>query len=403
MKAIPFPKVSESQNINEQAKAIFKSQKPSSWFIIDTDGDNDFGLDFLVQFKDENNLMKYSFFLQLKGVESKSKINDKEIKLQIKSSTLNYYRNNGLVILVVCDVIEQKCYYEFMHIILNKLNENNRYLDNSQTTYLLKVQKEQILNKELNIENILESYAQWNYDKHRKLTILNEYNIEDFFEDNEEDYPYKRDIYNNHYTHQKGRVYINAFIPYNFDFDMSCLITFKLSDAKNALITPNTKTVLEVLFSGYKSKANSSSRKWIVANYNNDFIIQIGNTRLTVPSQTIIDLSDIFDDLFYVYTSRIKEFESKLESRSFPISKTYIEGFQMIKIKRGLWYYIHKFAEKHRFNDNNSEWGIFGYDNYYLRINFKKRHSLWSGNIIIAPERYDGYLGFTYADDEVIL
>ena len=398
-----FPKVPDSKELGKLAELPFSNSKPTSWWGQNIGGDSDFGLDFLIQFKDESNYIKYNFFLQLKGIKDKKKITENYIKVNLKSSTLNYYRNNGLVILVVCDLNTQNCYYEFLHTILNKLNENKRYLEDSQKTHLINIPKEQILNQDFNIEHILESYANGNYDIQRKCSIIDECNIIDTFNDNEEDYVYKRNIYQNHYIHQKGRVYVDAFIPSNFDFNISCLITFKLSDAKNALITPDEKTILKILFSGYKSKANSSSRKWIVCTYENDFIIQIGNTRLTVPPKTIIDLSDIFDDLFEIYTSRINEFENKLKVKSFPISKQYSNGFKLIKIKRGLWYHIHKFAEEYAFRDGNTEWNIFGYDNYNLRVNFKDKDFIWSGNIIIAPEVDSSYVDYKSYDDELVL
>lgn len=402
MNNTPFPKVPESQIINNLAQEIFNSQKPSNWHLIAIDGDNDFGLDFLIQYRDQSRIIKYNFFVQLKGIRSEQKITQNDIKIPMKASTLNYYRNNGLVLVVVCDLNTQQCYYKFHHIILNGLNENKRYLNDAQETYQITISKEQIITKELNFENILESYAHGIYDVHRRLSIVEEYNIKEFFVDNEKDYPSKRDIFKNRFLHQKGRVYVEAFIPYDYDFNISCLITFRLSDTKNALITPDEKTILKELFSGYKSKANSHTRKWVICNLEDEFIIQIGNTRLSVPPQTVIDLSDIMDDLFEVYTSRIIDFEKQLKANFFPISKVYTDGFKLASVSRDLWYFIHKFAEKHNFH-NDGEWDIFGNDQYYLRVNFADSPFIWSGNIIIAPERYDGYSDYKQVDNSIVL
>ena len=398
----PFPKVPESQIINNIAKEIFNSQKPSNWHVIDIDGDNDFGLDFLIQYRDQSRIIKYNFFVQLKGTMSEQNITQNEIKIPMKASTLNYYRNNGLVLVIVCDLNIQQCYYKFHHIILNGLNENKRYLSDVQETYQITISKEQIITKELNLENILESYAHGIYDVHRRLTIVEESNIKEFFADTEKDYQPKRNIYNNNFLHQKGRVYVEAFIPNDYDFSISCLITFRLSDAKNALITSNEKIILKDLFSGYKSKANSHARKWVICNLKDEFIIQIGNTRLSVPPQTLIDLSDIMDDLFEVYTSRIIDFEKQLKANFFPISKVYTDGFKLASVPRNLWHFMHKFAEKHNFH-GNGEWDIFGNDQYYLRVNFADSPFIWSGNIIIAPERYDGYTDYKQVDNSIVL
>lgn len=403
MTTIPFPIVSNSQELGKLAELPFLNSKPTNWWEKSIDGDSDFGLDYLIQFKDKYNSIKYNFFLQLKGIKDTDRIKETEIIITLKASTLNYYRNNGLVILVVCDLNTNECYYEFLHTILNKLNENKRYLEDKQKTYTIHIPKKQTLNSKLDIESILESYANGIYDIHRKQTILEDCDIQDSFEDSEEDYIEEKYNSENHYLRKKGRVYVDAFIPNNFDFNISCLITFKLSNSKNAMITPNEKTIIKDLFSGYKSKPNSSARNWIIGIYKDEFIIQIGNVRLTVPPQVIIDLSDILDELFEVYSLKIKSFEDKLQSRIFPISKKYFEGFKLIKIKRGLWYHIHKFAQEHGFRDGNDKWSIFGYDNYFLRVNFNDKNFIWSGNIVIAPEVDDSYINYKSYDDELIL
>jgi hypothetical protein len=403
MSSTPFPIVSNSQELGKLAELAFLNSKPTSWWEKSIDGDSDFGLDYLIQFKDKYNSIKYNFFLQLKGTKDTDKIKETEIIITLKASTLNYYRNNGLVILVVCDLNTNECYYEFLHTILDKLNENKRYLEDTQKTYTIHIPKEQTLNSRLDIESILESYANGIYDIHRKQTILEDCDIQDSFEDSEEDYIEEKHNSENHYLRKKGRVYVDAFIPNSFDFNISCLITFKLSNSKNAMITPNEKTIIKELFSGYKSKPNSSARNWIIGIYKDEFIIQIGNVRLTVPPQVIIDLSDILDELFEVYSLKIKSFEDKLQSRIFPVSKKYFEGFKLIKIKRGLWYHIHKFAQEHGFRDGNDKWSIFGYDNYFLRVNFNDKNFIWSGNIIIAPEVDDSYINYKSYDDELIL
>lgn len=398
-----MPKENKSQEIGRIAGNIFEYNIPKNWIAKSIDGDTDFGLDYLIQVKDESNIVKYNFFVQLKGIEDTKKIRDDTVVIKLKAHTLNYYRNNCLVLLVVCDNNTETLYYEYLHTILRKLFANKRYIDeNEQKEYTIHIPKENILNKWTNINNVLESYAQGIFDIQRKQDILKVHNIEDSFEDNEDDYIEERNIYENHYLRKKGRVYCDAFIPNDFDFNISCLITFKLSNSKNVMITPNEKTIIMDLFSGYNSEPYSSSRKWLIGKYKNEFIIQIGNARLTVPPKVIIDLSDIFDDLFELYALRIKEFEEQLKSINFPVSKHYKEGFKLIKIKRGLWYHIHKFAQEHGFRDNDGEWNIFGYDNYFLRVNFKNNF-IWSGNIVIAPEVDDNYNAYKSYDDEIIL
>jgi len=399
-----MPKENQSQEIGRIAGNIFEYNIPKNWISKSIDGDSDFGLDYLIQIKNNLNIVKYNFFVQLKATEDTTKIKDDTVIVILKAHTLNYYRNNCLVLLVACDNNSETLYYEFLHIILRKIFANQRYIDeDEQTEYTIHIPKENTLNKQTNINNVLESYAHGIFDIQRKQDILETHNIEDSFEDSEDDYIENRDISNNHYLRKKGRIYCDAYIPNDFDFSISCLITFKLSNSKNAMITPNEKTIIQDLFSGYKSEPYSVSRKWLVGKYENEFIIQIGNVRLTVPPQVIIDLSDILDDLFELYALRIKGFEEQLESIKFPVSKQYNEGFKLIKITRGLWYHIHKFAQEHGFRDNNGEWDVFGYDNYFLRVNFRNKDFVWSGNIVIAPEVDNNYSNYKSYDDEIIL
>ena len=151
MTTIPFPIVSNSQELGKLAELPFLNSKPTNWWEKSIDGDSDFGLDYLIQFKDKYNSIKYNFFLQLKGIKDTDRIKETEIIITLKASTLNYYRNNGLVILVVCDLNTNECYYEFLHTILNKLNENKRYLEDKQKTYTIHIPKKQTLNSKLYI------------------------------------------------------------------------------------------------------------------------------------------------------------------------------------------------------------------------------------------------------------
>lgn len=367
------------------------------------DGDEDYGLDYLIQFQNERNDITYNFFIQLKGVEDKNKITNEDIKIKLKSHTLNYYQNNGLVLVVACDINTKEYYYEYLHSILLKLYGNKRYFDNSEKEYTIKIPKSQKLSQTLNIEHVLESYARGNHTNQREHAIKSESNIVTIYEDNKQDYETKEYINGNSFVYQKGRVYVNAFIPHEYNFSISMLIIFKITDAEKAMITPSEEAILKVLFSGYKSKPNSEVRKWFVGQHEDKFILQVGNVRLDVPVKIIVDFSDILDSLFEIYCERIKSFEEALKARLFQPSKRYYDGYKLIKIKRGLWYLIHEFAKSYGFRDGNTEWHIFGYDDSSLRVNFKNIEFIWSGNIIISPESDDSYINFKSIDDEVVL
>ena len=62
-----------------------------------------------------------------------------------------------------------------------------------------------------------------------------------------------------------------------------------------------------------------------------------------------------------------------------------------------------KICKNYGYKDDDTEWHIFGYDNHSLRVNFKDREFIWSGNIIISPELDNSYVNFKSIDDEVVL
>lgn len=401
-----MPKESKSQEIGRIGVDFFRANIPRNWIAKELDGDTDYGLDFLIQYKNKNDEVTYNFFVQIKTTSDEKNIQNEYVKVKLKSHTLNYYQNNGLILLVACDAREAdnpKYYYEFLHNILKELYGNKRVFDDAEKEYPIKVSTENVLNKNLDIQYVLESYAKGNHTNQRKFGIMEECDIGKIFEDSKEDYEEIRTLYGNSFLRKKGRVYVDAHVPSEYDFSISILIIFRLDDAERAMITPDEKTILSILFSGYKSKPNSDVRKWFKGKTNDEFSIQIGDVWLNVPVEVIIDLSDILDDLFEVYTERIDAFENTLKSKQFQPSKTYRNGFKLMRIKRGLWYQIHKFANKYRFRDGDTEWHIFGYDNYSLVINFRDKPFIWSGNIIISPEADNGYGGYKSIDDEVVL
>lgn len=398
-----MPREPRAKEIGRIAKNHFQANIPLNWLVTSLDGDEDYGLDYLIQFKNNKNDITYNFFVQLKGVEDKSKILNSDISIRLKSHTLNYYQNNGLVLVVACDINTKEYYYQFLHTILLDLYGNERYFDDSEKEYTIKVPKSQKVDTTLNIEHVLESYARGNHTNQREYAIKNESDIVTIYEDTKQDYETRQILSGNTFLYQKGRVFVQAFVPYEYNFSISMLIIFKITDIEKAMITPSEEDILRILFSGYKSKPNSNVRKWLIGQYEDKFVLQVGNVRLDIPTKVLVDFSDILDSLFDIYCERIKSFEETLQARLFQPSKKYCDGYKLVKIKRGLWYLIHEFAKNYGYKDDDTEWHIFGYDNHSLRVNFKDREFIWSGNIIISPELDNSYVNFKSIDDEVVL
>jgi len=163
-----YPEESNSQNIGRRAVKLFTKIIPPNWIEKELDGDSDYGLDFMVQYKDnQTNSIKYKFNVQLKGTENSNKISEDEIKIQVKTSTLNYYKNMELVLFVICDLNKDECYYEYIHNILVELD-----LDKNQKMHTLKIPKKNILNSDFEIGTILEKWAESNHKTHEDIVAF---------------------------------------------------------------------------------------------------------------------------------------------------------------------------------------------------------------------------------------
>ncbi|WP_164743893.1 DUF4365 domain-containing protein [Saccharospirillum alexandrii] len=96
-----LPKEEESQTIGKLAGRAFCASIPLSWIEQPLDGDSDYGIDYLIQLKDENNYVLGSFFLQLKGTTSPRFVgNGEEISYSFDVKTINYYKQQETIVMV---------------------------------------------------------------------------------------------------------------------------------------------------------------------------------------------------------------------------------------------------------------------------------------------------------------
>lgn len=397
-----YPKESKSQELGRLAAEAFVGVKPSTWLVKEIDGDLDFGIDYFIQLKDAG-CVKYNFLAQIKGTKDSEKIKEDSIKVDLKASTLNYYANQGLVIIIVCDLIRKEFYYEYLHNILYNLNGNKRYLSEPPKTYRVSISKRNKLNKNLDIKGVVEEHAHGIYRITRASSIEQRASIK---VDNEElgyEFEPTRDVNGNGYLNKQGHVSVEAILPNDENWEISCIVWFNLPRVTGACISLNEKQILNQLFTGYRSKADDSARKWFFSEIDSGFCIDIGAVRLTVPKQVIYDFSNILDDLMDVYVERMLHLENTICSHRFPIAKSITGGYKMIKVMRGLWNAILSFARDHEIGSGNGDWNIFGCDQYSLRVHIKDKPFNWAGNIVISPESDSFFSDFRKDDDEVVL
>lgn len=156
-----YPIESGSQEIGKLAGRALGANLPNNWTETDCSGDTDFGIDYIVSLKQDNNEVTYSFYLQLKGTKSPEFIdNGKYIVHDFKTTTLNLYNNSEPAVMVAvvdlsADPLPKNCpvYYkwlddDFFEDIKEKLLTNK--------TIRIQIDKENLITNDLNANDYYE-------------------------------------------------------------------------------------------------------------------------------------------------------------------------------------------------------------------------------------------------------
>ena len=158
MRPTPLPIETDSQRIGQNAKLAFVALRPLSWRVQDLSGDDDVGLDFLVQVVVDGEY-RYSFHAQVKGTEHPNYVRqDNFLPVRLKTRTLNYYQNVAMpVMLVVCDLSKNADprkavgYYVWIHDQLKDILGNEPHIDDAQQTHTIQVPIENHFTSELDV------------------------------------------------------------------------------------------------------------------------------------------------------------------------------------------------------------------------------------------------------------
>lgn len=154
-----LPKDSRSQEIGRLAARALGIKLPKSWIETPLAGDTDFGIDYTIQLKSNENFVNYSFYLQLKGTTVPSYSIDKNyISHDFDVSTLNnYYQQEPLVMVAVVDLSENEdnlsdCPIYYFWLEDEWFSANEEKLE-KQKTISIKIPTQNILNPSLNVFN----------------------------------------------------------------------------------------------------------------------------------------------------------------------------------------------------------------------------------------------------------
>lgn len=152
-----LPKEGRSQEIGRLATRALGIKLPKSWIETPLAGDTDFGIDYTIQLKSNENYVKYSFYLQLKGTTIPSYSTDKTfISYDFNVSTLNNYRQQEpLVMVAVVDLSENEedlpncpIYYFWLE---DEWFSTNEYKLKNQSTITIRIPVNNVLHTSLDI------------------------------------------------------------------------------------------------------------------------------------------------------------------------------------------------------------------------------------------------------------
>lgn len=152
-----LPRDSHSQEIGRLAARALGGKLPRSWIETPMSGDTDFGIDYSIQLKSEENLVSYSFYLQLKGTTVPYfSVDKKYISYDFDVSTLNsYHQQEPLVMVAVVDLSENEDRLSDCQIYYFWLEDEwfitNKDKLEKQKTIAIKIPTTNILNPSLNI------------------------------------------------------------------------------------------------------------------------------------------------------------------------------------------------------------------------------------------------------------
>ena len=151
-----LPEEGDSQRIGRLAKKALTNHMPLDWIEKEQDGDSDFGIDYLIQLKNDSSQVEFSFYLQLKGTMSPTyNKTHTSISYDFKTTTLAYYhRQEPLVMVAVVDIRDEKKFYEcpiYYFWLDEKWFDKNAKKLNSQKTISISIPTTNLLNQDLDI------------------------------------------------------------------------------------------------------------------------------------------------------------------------------------------------------------------------------------------------------------
>lgn len=211
------------------------------------------------------------------------------------------------------------------------------------------------------------------------------------------------------YIQSKSAVHLYSVLPTFPEKDGACSITFKSLKLRNATITLEHSDIISVLFKGLGTAPEMGQRGFIPPinnfNNNNEFYVRLGGTEIILNKNEVNQLCLIVDELAEEYLNSLINIENTVKSSDFAKSSQYQLGYRLIKVKRSLWRKMITFACQHDYQDGDSQWHIFDWNDVYIKVYSKDSNERYDAgyHVFLYPEQVEcNYIeGFKNPDNDV--
>lgn len=198
------------------------------------------------------------------------------------------------------------------------------------------------------------------------------------------------------YSRSTKRVSLSAFLydENSKDSRPSCLFEFRTIKIRDAKITLDNKEIIEVLYPRRNTPYHMKLRHFIVGELNDNYCIQLGNSRFFLTREETEELCILIDDFLNVYIESLIRFENHYAIRNLKL--TSCGNIKLVKISKKFCEKIIEFANNTKLED---EWNVFEPNSSLLKIYTYKHLAYKDGyHAIIEVTREDEYSEWNFEE-----
>ncbi|MFJ7915431.1 MULTISPECIES: HNH endonuclease [unclassified Lysinibacillus] len=175
-------------------------------------------------------------------------------------------------------------------------------------------------------------------------------------------------------------VILEGYLPRLGENRGSCLFTFNSFYIRGSNISLGHKEILSELYPGNNTPIEFDMRRYIVAKLdNNNYVIQLGNSRFNLSHEEVKDLCIVIDKFIIDYIDALKELEEILECEEFTPHHQNESKYNLIKVNMNLWLKILEFSRKYDYEAGDSDWHIFDSSgNNMLKVYIKNENEKYN-------------------------